>query len=182
MTRAFVIEGVDRLGKDTLIESIQQRLGYFQVVHFQKPRILDAYKIFKNSQLKYQEDSFTNAMQMLKSSAKFIFNRSWVGEAVYGPMYRNTDSSYIWKLEQTHNIGQMQDVRLILLVEDFSKSKHFVDDGLSLGSIEKRAQEQQLFIDAFNKSAFPDKKIICVTAEDGSFRPKDDILAEATAD
>jgi hypothetical protein len=36
----YIIEGLDRLGKSTLIKNIQHRFGFYQVIHFGKPEIL----------------------------------------------------------------------------------------------------------------------------------------------
>jgi hypothetical protein len=187
----YIIEGLDRLGKSSLIEGIQHKEGFHTVIHYSKPKRLDSYVQIKEEdgleqspEFLYQYDGFVAMFELLGAGMEtpLIFDRAHLGECVYAPMYRGYDGSYVFGLEEIYGVEEDIDTRLILLVEDFSKSKHFVDDGLSLGSVEKRAQEQLLFIDAFNRSAFPDKKIICVTAEDGSFRSKEDILAEATAD
>jgi hypothetical protein len=41
----LIIEGLDRLGKSTLIKNIQHRFGFYQVIHFGKPEILDKYRV-----------------------------------------------------------------------------------------------------------------------------------------
>ena len=68
------------------------------------------------------------------------------------------------------------------IIEDFSVSKHFRDDGLSLGPAtrENRMLEQEKFITAFNKSSIKDKRIICVTdKETGEYRNQEHILMDA---
>lgn len=111
-----------------------------------------------------------------------IFNRSWLGESVYANMYRGYDGNYVFDLEKIAGIHTLQKTRLILLTEDFDVARHFVDDGESLGPIEKRAEEQARFIEAFNRSIIMDKRIICVTdPETGGFKSKDSILSEALA-
>ena len=185
----YLIEGLDRLGKSTLIEGIQHQEGFHTVIHYQKPKRLDHYVEIaeedgngENPLRMYQHDGFVAMFEMLDLSVPVIFDRAHLGECVYAPMYRGYSGNYVFDLEDNYGVDEMQHVRLILLVEDFTKSKHFVDDGLSLGASDKRQAEQDLFLEAFYKSSFPDKKIICVTAEDGSFRSKEDILAEATAE
>lgn len=198
MIRSYIIEGIDRLGKSTLIDNIRNELGYFEVIHFGKPQVLafnqkivdrfkveaanpstyiteadipDIYKI-------YQYDSFDNAFRILKSDARLIFDRAHIGEVVYAPIYRNYSGSYVFDLERSHNAQDMRHVKLILLTENFEVSKHFVDDGESL-DVTKRKEEQQLFIDAFNQSIFPNKKIVSVTDErTGEFRSALDILQD----
>jgi len=192
----FLIEGLDRLGKSTLIQGIRDELGYYEVVHFSKPQRLAVYdgqattegELNKlQSFYHYQFAGFENMMKLLVSEAKIIFDRAHLGEAVYSPMYRNYSGEYVFELEKAYlqsergfyiyNIGAP---RLILLVEDFGVARHFVDDGESFGPIEKREEEQSRFLVAFNKSIIQDKRIICVTDQAlGGFRRKEDILREA---
>lgn len=185
----FIVEGIDRLGKSTLIGGIKNALGYHQVIHFQKPESLDFYK--KNSideRRAYQSQSFRQLMWIIvaagltdDSSVKFIFDRSHIGEAVYAKKYRGYSGEYVFDLEKEYSIDLAKKHRMILLIEDFDKSTHYVDDGKSLGSgsIVQRVAEQQLFLTAFHKSIIQDKKIICVTDDDGTFKNKNKILKEA---
>lgn len=219
----FGIEGLDRLGKSTLIQGILDTLGYHQVIHFSKPQKLAVYeKQFTDftGQLltdecafdengnslavippevravyRYQYESFKNSMMLATSGARIIFDRWHIGEVVYSPMYRNYSGEYVYDLEQKYGLGEqkkvtpplpggyeMEDigVRLILLVEDFTVARHFVDDGQSLGTVDKRAEEQSRFVNAFHKSHIRDKRIVCVTdLSTGQFRSKKDILEEA---
>lgn len=187
----ILIEGLDRLGKDTLIKGIMNKIGYHQVLHFSKPQMLDCYvpsptgmtakEIQATALQMYQERSFRTMFSILRD-AKFshvICNRAHLGECVYAPLYRNYSGDYVFELEWQFNVPAMFDTKLILLTEDFSKSAHFVDDGLSLGAIENRRKEQDMFIEAFQKSAFHRKQIINVTNDIGGFRAPEDILAQA---
>ena len=184
MIRSFIIEGLDRVGKGTLIQGIQDKLGFFQVIHYEKPKLLKCYDELSKHQatppLKmYQEDSFTEMFAILNSSASVILDRAHLGECVYAPLYRNYPGEYVFDLEKKFSMDRNSQVRMILLTEDFSVSKHFVDDGQSLGTIDKREAEQNLFVTAFNKSIMPNKKIVCVTnPSSGDFRPAEDILKE----
>lgn len=198
MKYVFGIEGLDRLGKSTLIEGIRQKLGYYEVIHFSKPQKLEAYKGSKTVYFRgdgviphqvppehaqafhYQRAGFLNSMLLAKSGARIIFDRWHIGEAVYAPMYRGYDGDYVFEQELSTGLADTDNVRLILLTEDFDIAKHFVDDGESLGPIEKREEEQQRFIAAFHRSNIRDKRIISVTDPGlGGFKPKDRILSEA---
>lgn len=189
MTSKFIIEGLDRLGKSTLIKGIRDELGYYEVIHFSKPEELSIYKQLSanegeenrlRSLYMYQAAGFRNMMHLLIGNAKIIFDRGHLGEAVYSPMYRSYSGDYVFELEREYCIDQEPSLKLILLIEDFRVAKHFVDDGESLGPREKRAEEQVRFIEAYTKSCIQDKKIICVTDEvTGGFRSKHDILREA---
>lgn len=196
----FGIEGLDRLGKSTLIEGIRNQLGYYEVIHFSKPQKLDAYRgastvHFDTHELvpshvpaehvqafHYQRESFRNSMLLVKSGARIIFDRWHLGEAVYSPMYRGYGGDYVFSFERRHALDTVSSLRLILLTEDFDIARHFVDDGQSLGTIDQREEEQRRFIDAFNRSIIRDKRIICVTDPGtGGFKPKGQLLAEALA-
>ena len=177
MLRKIIVEGLDRLGKNLLIDGIQDVRGYHQVLHFTKPIPL---KCYDGSLEEYQRQSFTNMFKQFKSEACLIANRAHLGEYVYAPMYRKYSAEYIFELEKLHLSG-VNDLRLILLTENFALSNHFVDDGLSLGAPNKREAEQALFIEAFNRSIIPDKRMICVTAFDGQFKPPAEILRVALA-
>jgi len=179
MINVYAIEGIDRLGKSTLIKNIKNALGYFEVIHFEKPQRLEVYKDSVENPLKvYQEESFRNSMLIAKSGARVIFDRWHLGEMVYSPMYRGYSGDYVMDLEESTNVIWTSNLRLVLLVEDFEVSKHFVDDGESF-DIARRADEQAMFIDAFNKSKIIDKRIVCVTDRaTGGFKPQMQILQE----
>lgn len=187
--RVFIIEGLDRLGKSTLIDNIQQEAGFYQTVHMSKPRRLPFYQrqvftppktVEKNEELfMYQRDSFITMFNLIHSDAHLIFDRAHLGEAVYAPLYRGYSGDYVFELERAMNVQDAESVRLILLVEDFKTSKHFVDDGESF-DITKREQEQDMFMTALSRSRFKDKKVICVTdTTTGQFRSQQAILKEA---
>lgn len=187
----YGIEGLDRLGKSTLIDGIRHALGYYEVIHFSKPQKLASYAHTQPVQgvppggqqvWNYQHEGFLNSMLLANSGARIIFDRWHLGEAVYAPMYRFYSGDYVFTMEMVHNLDLHSSLRLILLTEDFQIARHFVDDGESLGKVEQREEEQDRFIAAFNKSNIKDKRIVCVTDPGlGGFKPKDWILAEALA-
>jgi thymidylate kinase len=187
----FGIEGLDRLGKSTLIEGIRNKLGYYEVIHFAKPQKLEAYTRVApiagvppggQGVFTYQRESFLNSMLLARSGARIIFDRWHIGEAVYAPMYRGYSGDYVFQQEVDTGLVDTNNARLILLWEDFKVARHFVDDGESLGAIENREEEQERFFAAFEKSNIRDKRMICVTDQGlGGFKPKDWILHEALA-
>jgi len=188
MITNFLIEGLDRLGKDTLIDGLLNRYGYAEVHHRKKPLSLSFYNNFatpnRSGLQLYQSSCFKHDMQLLKVSElcgiKNIFNRAWLGEAVYSNLYRGYDGNYVFELENECDLHKLQSTRLILLIEDFNTSKHFVDDGDSF-DISKRVEEQDMFVRAFDKSLIKDKRIVCVTDfRTGQFKSKEQILEEVT--
>lgn len=195
----LIIEGLDRLGKSTLIENIQRYRGAHVVVHSGKPPSFDRFNHeidhrdqenefttqTNRMQANYQNEYFLNAFKTIKSnkSNKVIYDRLHLGEVVYSPLYRNIIANSVMRNEAAilgGSTSASSHVRLILLTEDFSVSKHFESDGDSFDD-SKREVEQTAFISAFNKSVIYDKRIICVTAADGGFKHPLDILAQALA-
>jgi hypothetical protein len=177
----YIIEGIDRLGKDTLIKNIQNKLGFHFVLHYSKPEHLSFYG---DSLQKYQEDSFTRGFALIDNvtagfeRSPLIFNRFHLGENVYAPLYRGYDGSYVFNLEDSFDVHTCKNVKLILLTtSDFSIVK---DDGLGF-DFSKKEEEQMLFMKAFDKSIFPNKAIIDVSDGQGGFKDTLDILEEAIA-
>lgn len=191
VTNKYLIEGLDRLGKDTLINGILNTRGYHQVLHFSKPQYLTCYEpcptgmsaaeMKSEALFKYQERSFRTMFSMLRDAtyAHIICNRAHLGECVYAPLYRGYAGEYVFDIERSL-MKDVHSTRLILLTEDFKISQHFVDDGESF-DITKREKEQEMFLAAFEKSCISDKRVICVTDSTGGFRPKEQILAEVLA-
>lgn len=194
----WIIEGIDRCSKSTLIKNLVDRLGASIVIPSGKPQVLEAYmKPGLNlphgdvicgeatreqiAQALYQHDYFKSAFSMCANQkARIIFDRLHLGEMVYSPMYRNIIPHSVMNNEAgiLGGAAAQSGIRLILMTEDFERSKHFVSDGLSFDD-SKRQEEQNRFLEAFNKSVIRDKRIINVTAEDGSFRCEKDLLIDA---
>jgi len=180
--RSIIIESVDRLGKDTLIKALLDKLGFMQVVHYQKPMLLSKYveaakhsatmtykseDDLKSDALKaYQFSSFETMFKMLGSDGKFILNRAHLGEMVYAHRYRGYDGAYIYFLEESW--CPLDEVLLILLhTSDFS---FIADDGESF-NFDQKEEEQLDFVRAFERSKIKHKLMIDVSAA-GDFVPK----------
>jgi hypothetical protein len=185
---SFIVEGVDRLGKTSLINELKQQFGFFQVMHFAKPEKLDyyvrhnylpAYHTAANDPLKtFQYRSFENGFRLLKSpDNNLIFDRFHLGEFVYANRYRNYPGHYVFNLEYEHQVYRWNHVKLILLTT--SNWSFIQDDGQSFDFFQKEA-EQQDFVTAFEKSDFKHKVIIDVSNGNGGYKSTRDIFMEAT--
>lgn len=177
---SLIIEGVDRLGKSTLIQNIRHKLGFFNVIHYAKPQKLDFYQ-GQNSLLEYQRASFESMFKMLSSDQPFIMDRGHLGECVYANRYRGYKGDYVMDMDRKavndwHH-GQNPDeypAKLILLTtSDFS---FIQDDGLSF-DFTKKEEEQADFVKAFEKSALPKVKIDVSNGKGGYKHPLE-ILVE----
>lgn len=190
----FIIEGVDRLGKGTLINGLLQNLGHHTVIHYDKPKKLKYFdetggwtgKLGELGDLgRYQYLSFVHGFDLLRNSGNIIFDRFHLGETVYGPRYRGYSGDYVFDLEDEFtksmdawSKGYAKRVRMILLTtSDFS---FIEDDGDSFDFNAKEA-EQEDFIAAFERSSMPVKVLIDVNNGKGGFKTAEEILQEALA-
>ena len=186
MINHLIIEGIDRLGKDTLIRGVQDRLGFFQVNHYQKPLLLAKYsqeqykkndgKDVKTEALKtYQFNSFMTMFKLMRGNTRILCNRGHLGETVYAKRYRNYDGNYVFDIERLFDYkdGPLNHVLLVVLhTSDFS---FIEDDGMSL-DVTKREAEQADFLTAFDKSMIKNKLLIDVHNGKGGFKPTETIL------
>ena len=194
MVMNFVIEGVDRLGKDTLIKGLQDRFGYFQVLHYVKPLLLEKYlrlatelsedgriAAFTEDAIKqealwlYQRNSFETMFDLLKtSSMRIICNRAHLGEMVYAKRYRGYDGDYVFSIERAanHCDGLSKTILVLLYTSSFS---FISDDGMSM-DVTKREDEQLDFLEAFDRSCMPNKIKIDVHNGHGKFVTPEIIL------
>ena len=182
----ILLEGIDGVGKDTVIQGVQNRHGYHQVLHYKTPLVLDCYvpSAESSAQRQYQVDTFRTMFRLLRGAplANVICNRAHLGESVYAPLYRGYSGEYVFELEREFDAGDLTHVRLVLLTENLDISVHFQDDRKSLGGPERRREEQMLFVRAFNASTIKDKRIVCVTDPlTGKFRSHDAILSDVLA-
>jgi hypothetical protein len=169
----YIIEGLDRTGKGSLIHGLQETHGVKTVIHYQKPELLKFYQdrvdpIFeadpRAAALKeYQQNSFKQMFRLLNNSNDLILDRSHIGEAVYAHRYRNYNGNYVFELEYlVGGASCAKDLLILLVASNLSVLK---DDGLS-HDYSKRADEQADFINAFFRSAYRNKLMIDVTAID----------------
>lgn len=168
MIKNIIIEGVDRLGKGTLIAGLLHQLGYMQVIHYEKPKKLDVYD---GELFAYQEASFHAMFQLLESDAPILLDRAHLGEMVYSHRYRGYDGSYVLDLETLYPDACENTLLVLLTTSDFSFIK---DDGQSF-DFNKKEQEQADFFRAFSESGFKHKLLIDV-ARSGFYRPAAEIL------
>lgn len=173
----FIIEGIDNVGKGTLIRNIQQTYGYFHYIHYEKPIKSKAYN---DDVIIWQKESFRQGFHLMTTAIKTIYDRFHLGECVYSPLYRNHPGEYVFELEKEYvypKIGAAQaHSRMILLTT--SNFDIIMDDGLSFDPDAKK-EEQELFIDAFNKSIIENKIIVDVHDGNGGFKSPDQIFYEA---
>jgi thymidylate kinase len=165
--KLLIIEGLDRCGKDTLINKLTDGCPHIVKSHFGFPKG-DTIE----EKADYQVKSFNQEFAIQKSIRQtygehyfsdglYVWNRSHIGEYVYGPMYRGTSTDWIAQLEHMYFTDDSE-VYLILLYAD----PEFLiknDDGNSFSAeIEKKTQEVEKFLQAFHESIIPNKLLLKV--------------------
>ena len=169
----FIIEGVDRMGKSTLIKGLMDTLGYHLKIHYEKPQKLAYYTSQTDEPLKlYQTVLYRQMFDLIDAGHRIIFDRGHLGEMVYAPMYRKYDGDYVLDYETQVDTSH---TRLVLLTtSDFS---FIQDDGLSI-DFSKKEEEQDKFVYAFKRSNIADKVLVDVSNGTGGYRSAESILAE----
>lgn len=189
--KIILVEGLDRLGKDSQIEKIYNEYKdkfNISIRHFGKPR-----PKYDEEPIKYQFISFDNEVDYLHNISMLekqfdyhnkenliIYNRFYFGEYVYGTLYRCYQQEDIIdeiiipiekRLSKFLNYDNI--LTLLFYTDDYNI---IIDDGKSLskGSIEKMENEQILFNEVIEHSIF-NKSIIQVNNND-MFKSKDEIF------
>jgi thymidylate kinase len=173
----LIIEGPDRVGKDTLIKNLTSHFSNVAIRHFRSPKGND-----DSEKRVYQYNSFHEEYENVIdfNRMKFdlcIWNRGHLGEFVYGKLYRQTEPE-TWVLNQeSMYIDKDSQVYLLLLTAspEFLASK---DDGKSFSSTASaRKQEIESFREACNKSKIPHFLEIKVE-DDGIYLTPEDITQQ----
>lgn len=181
-TTKFLIDGIDRLGKSSLANSIMNELGYHLMIHYDKPKVLSYYTSQEiegnDARKKYQIECNSSMFNLLKTNLSVIVDRTHLGEMVYAPFYRGYDGDYVFGMEQnlinSKPYTYKDDIKLILLTT--SNLDMLTDDGNSF-DFSKKGEEQERFIQAFNMSQLTKIKID-VHNGSGGYRSYKDILEE----
>ena len=191
--KLIIIEGGDNLGKSTLIEGLCQHFKYDNITlrHFDKP----PKGMSPKETLDFQFNCFNNEISFLHAAQEiftytynyypniFIWNRSHVGEYVYGQMFRGSeqkeilDSLLTFEFRNLYYMGLDTDTYLITHIADpefFFKN----EDGDSYAkTLEDKTKELKLFKEIHELSTIKHKLLLKVDIN-GEWRSKEDMLNE----
>lgn len=179
MTQVFIIEGPDRCGKGTIIENLIRYTNAqnYLILHSGKPNT----KNLSTQQIKENQYNYNyNQIKLIKENYQnydlIIFDRSYIGEYVYGNLYRNMNytienlqdfeqSSFINWLNKTNNCSLQ-----LILVSDSPENRLSREDGNSLSGFKLGVMksEELLFKEYFNASTIENKFYLDWTKEDFS--------------
>ncbi len=188
----ILCEGGDGLGKNTLITSLCKHYSFDNVMvrHFGKPP-----RVFEEDEtaLEFQARCFIKEGQLLQTIEQLendkygyyentvIWNRSHLGEGVYGQMFRDQDK------EEIQNFLENYEERFLLsnpetyLIQLTADPDFFLEreDGNSFSqSLEEKTQELKLFDEMFEKSLI-DKKLKINVCQNARFLPKELVFKQA---
>ena len=168
--KLIIIEGGDRVGKDTLVKNLQE---YFfdkdvslMIKHWGFPQ-------GKTNEEKtaYQKEQFRNEFARFNTlrdvkDMVVIWNRSHIGEMVYGPLYRGSDpKSWVISLEEEFRFDRDPEIYLIYLKAD-PEFLAVNDDGRSFSNkIVDKQQELRFFREAYESSKIMKKLMIKVNKQ-----------------
>lgn len=162
--KLIIFEGCDQLGKDSLIEELSAQLRNYTIRHWSFPEGKT-----NDEKTAWQYASFNNEFShytFLKSKFPqhvLFWNRSHLGELVYGTLYRDSiPKQWVPLLENTYDMNNDLDVYLIHLTADaeFIARK---DDGHSYSaSVESKQKEIITFQNAIDNSKITNKLTIKV--------------------
>lgn len=177
----IIVEGIDRLGKDTLINGIINQFGYHHVIHYSSPKFCDYYKNdivnFKDNNEKqlFQSESFFQGFELLERNVNLIMNRFHLGEYVYAPRYRGYYGDYVFEMEQQYPKALSETILILLHTSNI----YIMDDDGKSHDFDKRGEEQDSFLTAFNLSAIQNKfKFDVYDKWTDFYKPKEVILKD----
>jgi thymidylate kinase len=159
----IIVEGPDRVGKDTQINKIkrylEERNDLVHVMHYSSIKGTD----IENRSKLYYDQMFEICNQANKINVNLILNRAHLGETVYSPIYRNYNADWIFDLEKSYI--KQYDYRLIVFIadpEDLIKR----EDGLSFSNeLTKKRDEIERFTKAYHQSNIKNKMLINITGK-----------------
>lgn len=164
----LIIEGMDRCGKSTLINSL--RKNYLTspktiVHHSSAPPNIATDK--NDWEFEHYDYLFDLAVRQQDEHWDVVFDRFHLGAVVYGQKYRGADPKAIFSMDNFYM--SLDDVDIVtILLTDTPEGIASRDDGESIEqSLEEFAETKERFIDTFNKSACLNKLHIDITDNGG---------------
>lgn len=172
--KLLIIEGIDRTGKNTLISNLLQFYSNVVIRHFSSAYGLsniDKYKFqfefFQKEFMMFRNNSglFSNPISSKRNEDLWIWNRSHIGEKVYGGLYRKTPTDWIYDMEKQFSFDIDPNIYVVNLYGD-PEFLFYNEDGLSIGkTLENKSNEIQAFREAVSLSSIKNK--ISIRVDDG---------------
>jgi thymidylate kinase len=150
MSKFIIIEGTDRVGKDTQQNLIIEKLHnlVFHKVHYSSLPFKNDLEKHTSYSKKMYDDMFKLMMLSKDSDINIIFNRSHLGETIYSPLYRGYSGDYVFDIEKQYVNALRENLYLITLTND----PHVIwsrDDGKSFYKNEEGIRAE---VDGFQRA------------------------------
>ena len=181
--KVIIIDGPDNTGKNTIIHDIIDNNDSVKVIHCHKPDdgslypLRDMYSVYS----RYARDTVQEYYN--GETDAVVFNRYYIGEWVYGQMYRDENPDGIkWLIRSIEDsLLKSIDHHDIYYIQLMSTSAELLknnEDGKSQSAfdIDKINRELSMFKEAYDMSSLK-KKLVYINDGD-RFRPKSEILSE----
>lgn len=156
----IVVEGPDNVGKSTLINNIKNEVKdiLFHTIHYGSIKHNSVEEC-----IEYNKELYNSMFSLMKASSNLdrtglIFDRSHLGEMVYGNIYRGYTGEYVLDIEEKYKQEKFfKNVYLITLTDE-PENLIKREDGLSF-SIDplKKQREIDLFLKAHLSSNIKNK-------------------------
>ena len=157
--KIYIIEGQDRCGKTSLTNMLRSRIKNPKVVtiHSSKPPIgVDVVEWT----LEYYNNLINTAQNLWSQGFDVILDRAWLGEVVYGPLYRNTKIT-LADLEAPLKYTSNPEAFELLVLTDDAVSIAGRADGLSISDdVDFLRLEEKYFKAAYEDTTLVNKRYV----------------------
>jgi len=164
----FIIEGIDNVGKSTLIKNLKNALNdyVFQTLHYSSVK-----QPTLELNIKYSTELYMQMFSMMLNQQRFdksgiICDRSHLGEMVYGPIYRKHPGTYVLDIEKQFMCSRsLWDNLFLITLVDKAENVIARDDGLSFSvDVDEKDAEIYAFKEAHEKSQIKNKLLVDVSS------------------
>ena len=156
----IILEGPDRCGKDTqqnlIVKNISHRV--FHKLHYSALPFQDKEKHIMYSTKLYDE-MFKNMSALSTYNINAIFNRSYLSESVYAPLYRNYNGDYVFDIEKKHR-NLLDKIYLITMINQPETLNNRDDGNSQSNNIEDITAEIDGFVRSHHKSLIKNKLLL----------------------
>lgn len=138
----IIVEGENKCGKSTLARHIVS-LG-FKYIKVSQPGPLGAFK------------EYSDILSKLEKGGDYVLDRFYIGEQVYGPIYRGSSSlsrEQIMEIEK--RLSQINAIVVYCYDSEKNIAKRFIKDGEEFADIKKIGEALQLFEKEIKRSILP---------------------------
>lgn len=160
LNKFIIFEGPDNVGKDTQIKLILKSLINFptHIIHYTNIKDLTNKEIYDYNHKLYN-DMFSICEK--SNNRNLIFNRSHLGEYVYGYLYRKYDTEYIFEIEKSFSKKDFWKKLYLIVLIDTEENLIKRDDGLSHSiDLDKKKCEITRFNELYQKTYIQNKILI----------------------